>query len=363
MRAECGECAECAVKEPREFVVRRKPRLPGPLLSGKESGLSPFQWATGLVTTHTRGRYALYHGVRALGLGSEDEVLVPEFHCMDIMDALQASGVRVVFHRVKETSEVDLEDLESRVTGRTRALLIVHYFGLPQNSPELRDWCDRHGLFLIEDCAHSLFATLEGKPLGSWGDVSVFSILKTLPTQDGGLMVLKDPDRKYAFDARRQRLRGLAKGAVKSLVLRRPAVMQAYEPAEEYLKMHPLSERALKCADADGIASSRRRNYRYLAEALRDGELVVPYLPALPEGACPFIFPVRVTRDVRRVHAELVIRGIPVCVFPGHLHPSLPRESFPLAWELADSLLALPCHQDLSTADLDRVVEIVRSVD
>jgi dTDP-4-amino-4,6-dideoxygalactose transaminase len=139
-------------------------------------------------------------------------------------------------------------------------------------------------------------------------------------------------------------------------------VLQLYDPEEADTRMHPLAERALKCADAEGVAGRRRRNYRYLAEALREGDLVVPFLPELAEGACPFIFPVRVTRDVRRVHAELVIRGIPVCVFPGQLHPSLPRESFPFAYELADSLLALPCHQDLSTADLDRVVEIVRSV-
>jgi dTDP-4-amino-4,6-dideoxygalactose transaminase len=62
------------------------------------------------------------------------------------------------------------------------------------------------------------------------------------------------------------------------------------------------------------------------------------------------------------VHAELVIRGIPICVFPAGLHESLPRESFPLAHELDDSLLCLPCHQDLTTADLEKVVEIVRSV-
>ena len=175
-------------------------------------------------------------------------------------------------------------------------------------------------------------------------------------------MVLKDPGRTYAFHARPQRLRGLAKAAIKALVLRRPAVMQAYEPEEADLAMHPLSERSLRCADAEGVVESRQRNYRYLAEALRGGDLVSPYLPALPQGACPFIFPVRVARDVRRVHAELVIRGIPVCVFPGALHPSLPKDSFPLAWELADSLLALPCHQDLSLQDLDRVVEIVWSV-
>ncbi len=354
--------ADIVMAEPKEFVVPRKPCLPGHLLFGKESGLSPFKWATGSVTSHTRGRYALYHGVRALGLGAEDEVLVPEFHCMDIMAALLATGVRVVFYRVSEKSEVDMKDLEGRLTGRTRALLIVHFFGVPQNSRELRDWCDGHGLFLIEDCAHGLLGTFEGRPLGSWGDLSIFSIFKTLPAVDGGLMVLKDPDRKYTFDARRQRLPGLAKGAIKSLVLRRGAVMKEYDPSEADLRMHPLSERVLKCADAERVVASRQKNYRYLAETLREGDLVVPYLPELPEGACPFIFPIRVTQEVRRVHAELVRRGIPVCVFPGRLHPSLPRDSFPLAYELADSLLCLPCHQDLSISDLERMVGIVHSV-
>ena len=99
------ECAQCTVKEPKKFVVPRKPRLPGRLLNGKESCLSPFQWAAGSVTTHMRGRYALYHGIKALGFRGEDEILVPDFHCMDIMAALEATGVRVVFYRVNEKIE------------------------------------------------------------------------------------------------------------------------------------------------------------------------------------------------------------------------------------------------------------------
>jgi dTDP-4-amino-4,6-dideoxygalactose transaminase len=268
----------------------------------------------------------------------------------------------VAFYRIKHKGDVDLEDVEGRLTGKVRALLIVHYFGFPQDVPELRNWCNGHSLFLIEDCAHSLLGTFEGKPLGSWGDLSIFSVFKTLPTVDGGLMVLNDPARKYSFDARQQRLLSVAKGAIRSWVLRRGPVIVGFDVEAADLEMHPLSERVLRCADAEGIVGRRRRNYAYLAEALRDGGLFVPHLPDLPEGACPSLFPIRVARDVRRVHAELVKQGIPVSVFPDELHSSFPREEFPFACKLADSLLCLPCHQDLDVSDMARMVGILRSV-
>jgi len=173
------------------------------------------------------------------------------------------------------------------------------------------------------------------------------------------LMVLKDPERKYAFDGRRQGLPALAKGAVKSCVLQRWPLMHAYEPADQDLRMHPLAERVLRCADAEGIVERRSGNYAYLAGALRGHGLFTPFVPEPPQGACPFLFPFRVARDVPRVHAELVNRGIPVSVFPDLMHPSFPREAFPLACELKDSLLCLPCHQDLSTSDLDRMVRVM----
>jgi dTDP-4-amino-4,6-dideoxygalactose transaminase len=344
------------------FVVARNPVFSPRLLFGKESGLSPFKWAGGLVTTHTLGRFALSRGVKALGLNGEDEVLVPEFHCTHLVDAVQAAGVRTVFYRVREKGEVNLSDAEARLTERSRALLIVHYFGLQQNAPAVREWCDGHGLFLIEDCAHSLLGSLEGRPLGSWGDLSVFSVYKILPSVDGGLMVLKEAGRKDALDGRRQGLRALAKGAVKGCVLHRWPAMQGHDPAEEGVRMHPLSERVLRCADAERVVERRYSNYAYLAGALRDGGLFTPFVPDPPAGACPFLFPFRVARDVRRVHAELVERGIPITVFPERLHESFPREAFPLACELQDSLLCLPCHQDLSTADLDAMLGIMGSV-
>jgi dTDP-4-amino-4,6-dideoxygalactose transaminase len=130
--------------------------------------------------------------------------------------------------------------------------------------------------------------------------------------------------------------------------------------------MHPLTGRVLERADTQGIVGRRRSNYAYLAEALgREGPggLFVPEFPELPEGACPFLFPVRVVRgDVRKVHEALVEMGIPIAVFPERPHPSLSREEFPRGHELADSLLCLPCHQDVSVRGMDAMLGIMRAV-
>ena len=108
-----------------------------------------------------------------------------------------------------------------------RAMIVVHYFGLPQPMTAIRRFCDEHRIALIEDCAHALFGQTDDQPIGSTGDYAIASLAKFLPTTDGGCLVgkrrsaLPRTPRKSAIDelrsvanaleigARNQRLRGL----------------------------------------------------------------------------------------------------------------------------------------------------------
>ena len=105
--------------------------------------------------TH-RGRTAVALACGMLGLAAGHEVLFPSYHCGTELDALLHAGVTPVAYRVTRQCEIDLDDLISRKTDRTRAVYLIHYFGWEQPMERLRRWCDEQGLLLIEDCALAL---------------------------------------------------------------------------------------------------------------------------------------------------------------------------------------------------------------
>lgn len=108
--------------------------------------------------------------------------------------------------------------VEAAVTPQTVAIIVVHYAGYLADLKALREIADRHGLFLIEDCAHALGARHNGKPIGSIGDYAIFSFqaIKHMTTVDGGMLVLKDESR--IEKARRLRWFGLSKGVPRTEV-------------------------------------------------------------------------------------------------------------------------------------------------
>jgi len=113
-------------------------------------------------------------------------VLVPAYICASAVEPIEAFGAKVVFYEVGRDCLPDVSDLEAKIDDRTRAVLAVHYFGFPCGIRQIRKICDRHGLSLIEDCAHVLRGEDGGQPLGTFGEASVFSWRKFLPLYDGG---------------------------------------------------------------------------------------------------------------------------------------------------------------------------------
>ena len=139
-----------------------------------------------------RGAGAILQAARTIGLTHEDEVLVPAYHCGIEVEAIRHTGARIVF--VPLTPSLDLlpDALRARVSRRTKAVLLIHFFGFPQPIKEVRTFCDELGLILIEDCAHALFSGAGASLLGQTGDFSIFSFQKTLPVPDGGALVGRD---------------------------------------------------------------------------------------------------------------------------------------------------------------------------
>ena len=93
------------------------------------------------------GRMALSAAFRDAQIGKGDEVLLPAYHCIVMVDAVLSAGATPVFYRIQSDTAVDLQDIEERITPSTRALLVVHYFGFPQMEMQaIRTLCNARNL-------------------------------------------------------------------------------------------------------------------------------------------------------------------------------------------------------------------------
>src|SRR5918992_1033919 len=143
------------------------------------------------------GRLGLYAILRALGVGEQDEVLLQVPTHIVVPNAVRYVGARPVFVDCRlDTYGIDLDQAESRITPRTRAIVLQHTFGVPAPLDDALALARRHGLELIEDCVHSLGATFADRQVGSFGRAAFFSTedTKTISTTMGGMVVTDDAD-------------------------------------------------------------------------------------------------------------------------------------------------------------------------
>jgi dTDP-4-amino-4,6-dideoxygalactose transaminase len=152
--------------------------------------------------------HALELALLALGVGPGDEVICPSFTFVSTANAALRVGARPVFADIEErTLGLDPEDVERRVTGRTRALLPIHYAGLAPDMDRLLAIGRTRGLKIVEDAAQGLGASYEGKPLGTLGDAGCFSFheTKNITCGEGGALVMRDPEATRRAEVMREK--------------------------------------------------------------------------------------------------------------------------------------------------------------
>jgi perosamine synthetase len=142
------------------------------------------------------GTQALYVGLKALGIGEGDEVIVPDFTFIASANAVVWTGAKPVFVDVdKKTFNIDPKKIKKAITKKTKAIMPVHIYGQSARMPEIMRIAKRHKLLVIEDAAQGIGVSYKGKPVGSFGDVGCLSFYadKIMTTGEGG-MVLTNND-------------------------------------------------------------------------------------------------------------------------------------------------------------------------
>jgi perosamine synthetase len=351
--------------------VRNPERLPC-WLPGDRSTLVP------------RASHALFLSWQVMGLSKGQRFLCPAFTCNTVNIPLEKAGARPVFFNVNRDMSIDWDHISSLLAGksrRPRVMVWYHYLGLPLEFDRVRQFCSENDLLLIEDCAHALFSEHHGQPVGSFGDVAVFSIRKSIPVLHAGALVVNNSrfekkvaptwrrlnDRQQAYlDAREAYLHRLGMQALNRRVqVEKPYYREALKDARKYYgdprefwSIDPVSRLVMHNADPGKIRSIRRRNYRaYLREL---GEITL--LPKLPAGASPMGFPIIVSKRPQ-LQKRLLKRGIESVTH--WWEPLLPRavvKSFESAVHLARNELTLPCHQDISLQDVSFVCKCLKKL-
>ena len=168
----------------------------GPAVAAFEDQLSEVSGAAGAVSV-TSGTAALHVAYSALGIGAGDEVVTTPLTFVATASCAAILGARVVFADVSEdTGNLDPEAAAAAVTPMTRVIAGVDYAGHPIDAPALLDLAHRNDAALLEDAAHSIGGSLDGRPVGSLADVTTFSFFptKNLTTAEGGAVVGTDPE-------------------------------------------------------------------------------------------------------------------------------------------------------------------------
>lgn len=313
------------------------------------------------------GSVALDAAVLALGIGPGDEVILPTFTIISCAAAIvRAGAVPVVVDSDPETWNMDVTQLERKLTPKTRAIMAVHLYGLPVDMSPLLDFAANHGLAVIEDAAELLGQTYRSRPCGSFGQVSTLSFYpnKHVTTGEGG-MILTDDER---IAERSRGLRNLCFQAERRFV---------HEELGFNFRMSNL-QAAVGVAQTERLAESitRKREigarYRRLLDGARGLELPLERTDYAENVYWVFglVLSDEVPFDAAVAMKRLAALGVGTRPFfwPMHEQPVFRRmglfehERCPVAERLARRGFYIPSGLALTDEQIDRVAGAVRDV-
>jgi dTDP-4-amino-4,6-dideoxygalactose transaminase len=316
---------------------------------------------------------ALHLAYLAAGVGPGDEVIVPSFTFAATAAAVLYCGGTPVFAEISSRANpnIDPEDVERRITPRTKAVCAVHFGGYAAAVDRLKEICDARGIALIEDVAHAPSASLHGRKLGAWGLAGAFSFFsnKVLSVGEGGLLATNDDD--VAAFVRSRRSHAMTSGTWE----RHKGSTDTYDVVGlgfNYRLDEPRSALLLSRLARLEQEIERRREltvrYRELLSAVEG--IIVPFEDSEVATSSAYVLPIMLERDGEqaRVSAELRERGIQTSIFYPSIHrfsayrERFPDVSLPITELASRTELTLPFYPHMTGDDQDRVATALAEV-
>ncbi|MHB1469103.1 MAG: DegT/DnrJ/EryC1/StrS family aminotransferase [Solirubrobacteraceae bacterium] len=343
----------------------------GPRTAAFESALADYLSAPTALAVSS-GTAALHLACLAAGIGEGDEVIVPALTFVASASAARCAGGTPVLCDVRGPHDfnIDVQDAERRITGRTRAILAVHFCGYPADVLSLRALCDSHGLALIEDCAQAIGARLgaAGPRVGTVGELGAFSLFskKQLCVGEGGLLTTAD-------EQLAERVRLLRSHALTSSTWDRH---RGHDPAYDVVDIG-FNFRLDEPRAALGLSRLRRLDddigrRRELVRAYRErlsglAGIEIPWEDGDVDASSHFAFPILLSDEAARdrFRAALSAGGVQSTWYPA-LHRLTayrrfaPSGGLPGAELAAARHCALPLSATMDDQDLEVVIDAVK---
>ena len=319
----------------------------------------------------------LHLALLAAGVGPGDEVITTPLTFAATVNVILHVGATPVLADVREDDyNIDPEQVERRITPRTKALLPVHYAGLPCRMDELLALARRHGLRTIEDAAHALGARYRDRPIGALSDASVFSFypIKNITTGQGGMLTTDDGE--LAERVRLLSLHGLSKTAWDRYSERGSWAYQVLAPGFNYSMTDIQAAIGIhQLARLEAIQARRTHLAHRYDELLADlPELIRP--PVRDDAVHAWhLYPIRLDLERLRIGRDEFIealreRGIGTTVnfIPIHFHPYF-RETlglcpgdYPVTEAIFAGFVSLPLYPRMVDADVERVAGAIHDI-
>jgi len=351
----------------------------GPNTAAFEREFAEYLGADGLHAVAVNSATAGLHlAVEALGLGPGDEVLVPTWTFTATAEIVRYVGATPVFVDVlPDTLNIDLDAAAKLVTPQTKAMIPVHFAGVPIEAAALQEFAATHGIDIVEDAAHAFPVQEAGRFVGDSASRAVvfsFYATKTIATGEGGMLVTRDAG--LAQRARTMRLHGISRDVFDRYSSRKPSWQ--YEVVAPGFKYNMTDVAAAMGRVQLSRAEEMRLNRQAIAKRYHADLAGLPLeLPACvedPTGHAHHLFVVRTTQDspLDRDHLieQLAERGVSTSVhfIPLHLHPywretyELQPEDFPVATDVFQRAFSLPLFSTMTEAQISQVIAALRDL-
>ena len=285
-------------------------------------------------------RVGFRHLLEHIAVNEDRAILLPSYigysarEGSGVHDPIEQCSVAYDFYRVDSRLSADLDDIENKLmSNRYFAVFVIHYFGIVQSDiSSISRLCKKFDVFLIEDCAHTLYTTHCDIEVGRWGDFALYSVHKLLPTCDGGILRINRKD-------------------IELPTLPESARMN-WDSLELYAK-----------ADLMKIGETRLQNYHYLLKAIRRIEGMTVLYPDLPSGNIPMNFPILVNGKTRHeVYVGLQRENVQSTALYYKLINKISEKKYPVSHEISKHILNLPIHQDIGYDGICYIANALRRV-
>jgi perosamine synthetase len=333
-------------------VLRSGNLTQGPEVAAFEREFSQFVNERECVAVNS-GTSALHLALLSLGIGAGDEVIIPSFTFAATANSVALTGAKPVFVDIDiKTYNIDPNLIENAITPSTKAIQVVHLYGLPADMTKIVEIAKRYNLLIIEDAAQAHNAAINGQPAGTFGDAAAFSFYptKNMTSGEGGMIVFKNKD--AARLARLYRNQGMEKRYQNEIIGFNLRMTDIHAVIGRTQLKHLLK-----------WSKKRQDNAMTLSSQLQN--VITPFTPA---GFSHVFhqYTIRVSKNRDTLADRLTKAGVGNSVYyPTQVHklPSFNSPtSLPQTQLATETVLSLPVHPSLSKQELRRVANAVNSL-